>query len=49
MDNVSKRFYVVLLVGLLAGLVAACGGDDEPQGFEAGALGAVEVGAGEAV
>ena len=45
MCNVVKASCVVLLVGMLA----ACGGDDERQGFEAGPLGAVEVGAGEAV
>ena len=45
MCNVVKASCVVLLVGMLA----ACGGDDERQGFEAGPLGAVEVDASEAV
>ena len=45
MRNVVKASCVVLLVGMLA----ACGGDDERQGFEAGPLGAVEVDASEAV
>ena len=49
MNNLIKRFYAVLLTGLLTGLVAACGGDDEPQSFDAGTLGAVEVGQGEAI
>ena len=49
MLTTTRRFCVVLLAGLLATLMAACGGDDEPQGFEAGPLGAVEVSAGEAV
>ena len=41
MRNILRSFYVVLLVGLLA----ACGGEDEPLGiFEPGPLGAVEVG-----
>ncbi len=45
MSNTLGKFYIALL----AAFVAACGGDDEPLGFEAGPLGAVEVGAGEAV
>ena len=46
MRNILRSFYVVLLVGLLA----ACGGEDEPQGiFEPGPLGAVEVGEDEGV
>ena len=39
----------VFHVALLAALVAACGEKDEPLGFEAGPLGAVEVDAGAAV
>ena len=49
MRNVLNKFCVVLLVGLLAGLVAACGGDDDRRDFEAGPLGVVEVGVGERV
>ena len=53
MRNAIRIFHVMLL----AGLVAACGGDDpvgslgtgSPGSFEAGPLGAVEVGEGEAV
>ena len=53
MRNAIRMFHVVLLAGLLA----ACGGDDpvgslgagSPGSFEAGPLGAVEVGEGEAV
>ena len=45
MRYVVKASCVVLLVGMLA----ACGGDDEPKGFEPGPLGAVEIDAGEAV
>ncbi len=47
MGSVIRRFHVVLL----AGLAAACGGEEsEPSGgFKAGPLGAVEVGEGEAV
>ena len=50
MRNVTKSAYAALLVALLAGLVASCGGGDEqPDRFEAGPLGAVEVAANEAV
>ena len=50
MGSIMRRFHVPLLAGLLAGLAAGCGGGDgDPQDFEAGPLGAVEVGAGEAV
>ena len=49
MGTLSRQYCVVLLVGLLAALVAACGGDDEPQEFEAGSLGSVEVSEGKAV
>ena len=51
MSTVMKRFYTLLLIGLLAGLLLGCdGGDDsEPSGFMAGELGAVMVAEGEAV
>jgi len=49
MRNVIRKSYAASLVALLAGLVAACGGDDETQDFEAGPLGAVEIGTGEAI
>ena len=45
MNNPFRKFHIALLAALLA----ACGGEDEPLGFEAGPLGSVEVGAGEAV
>ena len=43
--NPFSKFHVALLAAFLA----ACGGEDEPLGFEAGPLGSVELGAGEAV
>ena len=50
MRPIIKRFYVLLLVGLLAGLVLGCDdGDDAPEPPDFGALGGVEIGAGEAV
>lgn len=49
MRDVTRKSYAALLVVLLASLVAACGGDDETQDFEAGPLGAVEIGTGEAI
>ena len=46
MANAIRKFHIVLLAGLLA----ACGGEDEPLGsVEAGPLGVVEVSAGEPV
>ncbi len=45
MINLIRKFHIALL----AALAAACGGEDEPLGSKAGPLGAVEVGAGEAV
>ena len=45
MSNTFRKFHIALLAALLA----ACGGEDEPLGFEAGPLGSVEIGAGEAV
>ena len=49
MRNVTGKFCAALLVALLTAFVTGCGGDDEPREFEAGALGAVEIGAGEAI
>lgn len=49
MRSVTKKFYVLLLVGLLAGLVLGCDDDDVTEPPEFGELGGVEVGAGEAV
>ena len=49
MRNVTRKFYPALLAALLTALVAGCGEDDEPRDFEAGPLGAVETGAGEAI
>ena len=46
MGTISRRFCVALLAGFLVALVAACGGEDQPQGFDPGPLGAVEVGDG---
>ena len=40
MNNTFRKFHIALL----AAFVAACGGEDEPTGFEAGLLGTVEVG-----
>lgn len=45
MNNAFRKFHITLTAALLA----ACGGEDEPLGFEAGPLGSVKVGAGEAV
>ena len=45
MNNPCRKFHIALLAALLA----ACGGEDEPLGFEAGPLGAVEVSTGEPV
>ena len=45
MNNAFRKFPIALIAALLV----ACGGEDEPLGFEAGPLGSVEVGAGEAV
>ena len=49
MRIVTGKFCPALLVALLTALVAGCGGDDDPREFEAGPLGAVEIGAGEAI
>ena len=49
MRNVTGKFCAALLVALLTAFVAGCGGDDDPREFEAGPLGAVEIGAGEAI
>lgn len=49
MRDVTRQSCAALLAALLAGLVAACGGDGETQDFEAGPLGAVEIGTGEAI
>ena len=49
MKSALKRFYVLLLIGLLMGLVSGCSEEEEsePPGF--GGLGGVEVAEGEAV
>ena len=49
MRNVTGKFCRALLVALLTAFVAGCGGDDDPREFEAGPLGAVEIGAAEAI
>ena len=49
MRNVTVKFRGVMLAALLTTLLAGCIGDDDPPEFEAGALGAVEIGAGEAI
>ena len=49
MRNLTVKFCAALLVTLLTVLVAGCGGDDDPPEFDAGQLGAVEIGPGEAI
>ena len=49
MKSVIKKFYVLLLIGLLAGLVSGCDEDDDPGPPDFGELGGVEVAEGEAV
>ena len=49
MQTLPLRVFVALFACTLALLVAACGSDDDPQDFDAGTLGAVEIGAGQAI
>ena len=49
MGNLAVKCCAALLAALLTVLVAGCGEDDDPPEFEAGRLGAVEIGAGEAI
>ena len=49
MRTMTWRLHAALLAGLLTALVTACGNDEAPHEFEAGELGAVEIGAGEAI
>ena len=49
MQTFPVRAFAALFVCTLALLVAACGSDDDPQDFDAGILGAVEIGAGQAI
>ena len=49
MQTFPVRALAALFACTLALLAAACGSDDDPQDFEAGILGAVEIGAGEAI
>ena len=49
MRNLAVRTCAALLIALLTVWVAGCGEDDDPPEFDAGRLGAVETGAGEAI
>ena len=49
MRNMTLKICATLLVALLTVLLAGCGGDDDAPEFDAGRLGAVEIGPGEAI
>ena len=49
MQTLTTRSLTVLFVCILASLLAACGSDDDPKDFDAGMLGAVEIGPGEII
>ena len=49
MHTFTVRAFAALFASTLALHVAACGSDDDPQVFDAGILGAVEIGAGEVI
>ena len=49
MKSALKRFYVLLLIGLMMGLVSGCSEEEESEPPDFGELGGVEVAEGEAV
>ena len=49
MQTLTSRSFTVLFACSLALLFSACGSDDDPREFDAGALGAVEIAPGEAI
>ena len=49
MQTLTTRSLSILFVCTLALILAACGSDDDPQDFDGGMLGVVEIGPGEAI